>query len=130
MNRFAWVLVLLLPFHPMLHPARSQAQTPPRKTPELLKQGKAVFEKNCALCHGLKGDGKGQLGATFKPPPNDFTKPLSEWPTTKGDMKKVFDAITKGVPNTSMVKWGHLSEKDRWALVHTVLEFSKPPAKK
>ena len=129
MKKLAWVLVLLLPFLLMLDPIRSQAQTPPKKTPEILKQGKAVFEKNCALCHGAAGDGKGQLGATFKPPPNDFTKPLSEWPTTKGDIKKVFEAITKGVPKTSMVKWSHLSEQDRWALAYTVLEFSRPPAK-
>ena len=130
MKKFAWVLVLLLPFVLTLYLAPGEAQTPAKKTPELLKQGKAVFEKNCALCHGAKGDGKGQLGATFKPPPNDFTKPFSEWPTTKGDIKKVFEAITKGVPGTSMVKWSHLSEQDRWALVYTVLEFSKPPAKK
>src|SRR3990172_4724868 len=102
----------------------AQAPKPPQKTPELLAQGKKLYDQNCVMCHGPKGDGKGQLGATLKPPPNDFTKPLSQWPYSKGAINKVFEAITKGVPNTSMVKWDQLPEKDRWALVYRVLEFA------
>ena len=102
---------------------------PPKKTPELLKKGKALYEKNCIPCHGPKGDGKGQLGAALKPPPSDFTKPFSQWTVTKGDLQKVFDAVTKGIPNTSMVKWSQLPEKDRWALVYAVVDFASPPKK-
>ncbi len=28
---------------------------PPQKTPELLSQGKKLYEQNCVPCHGLKG---------------------------------------------------------------------------
>jgi mono/diheme cytochrome c family protein len=107
--------------------------TPPQKTPELLIQGKKLYEQNCSPCHGPKGDGKGPAGATLTPAPTDFTKPYNQWPASKGDLKKVFEAITNGVPNTSMVKWSHLPEQERWALSYTVMEFSasaKPPAKK
>jgi len=110
------------------------SQTPPKKTPELLSQGKKLFEQNCVTCHGPKGDGKGQLGAALKPPPTDFTQPLKQWPYSKGDLKKVFEAITRGIPNTSMVKWDQFSEKERWALVYIVEGFAAPtkttPAKK
>jgi mono/diheme cytochrome c family protein len=81
-------------------------------------------------CHGPKGDGKGQLGAALKPPPSDFTKPFNQWSFGKGDLKKVFDVITKGIPDTSMVKWDQFSEQERWALVYTVVGFAVPPTKK
>ena len=47
-------------------------------------------------------------------------------------MSKIFDVITKGIPNTSMVKWSQLSEQERWALVYAVVEFAAPkvPTKK
>jgi len=102
----------------------------PKKTPELLNQGKKLYEQNCVTCHGSKGDGKGQLGAALKPPPSDFTNPLNQWPYSKGDLKKVFEAITKGIPNTSMVKWDQFSEQERWALVYIVEGFAAPPKKK
>jgi high-affinity iron transporter len=109
-----------------------QAPKPPKKTPELLSQGKKLYEQNCVACHGLKGDGKGQIGAALKPAPTNFTLPLKKWPITKGEMSKIFDVITKGIPNTSMVKWSQLSEQERWALVYFVVNFAGPrtPPKK
>lgn len=109
-----------------------QAPKPPKKTPELLSQGKKLYEQNCALCHGAKGDGKGPAGVGLKPPPRTFNLPFKQWTYSKGDLKKVFDVITKGIPNTVMVKWDQLSEQERWALVYTVVEFAKPktPSKK
>lgn len=106
--------------------------TPPKKTTELLHQGKKLYDQNCATCHGPKGDGKGVIGTALKPPPRDFNIPLQQWTYAKGNPKKVFDVISKGIPNTSMVKWDHLSEQDRWALTYYVVEFTKPkmPAKK
>jgi len=106
------------------------SKAPPKKTSELLVQGKKLYEQNCVTCHGPKGDGKGQLGTALKPPPSDFTKPFNQWPLSKGDLKKVFEVITKGKPNTSMVKWDQLTEQERWALVYFVVEFAAPSKKK
>ena len=111
----------------------------PIKTAELITQGKKLYQQNCLPCHGNKGDGKGPVGAVLQPPPNDFTKPLKEWPTSKGDPQKIFEVISKGIPSTGMVGWTQLSEQERWALVYTVMEFATsakalpseaPPAKK
>ena len=130
MKRLLWVVLLncFLLFS-SLGQGLSQS-TPPKKTPELLTQGKKLYEQNCVTCHGPKGDGKGQLGAALRPPPSDFTKPYHQWSFGKGDLKKVFEVITKGIPNTSMVKWDQLSEQERWALVYFVVEFATPPKKK
>lgn len=103
--------------------------TPPKKTPELLKEGGKIYEQVCASCHGSKGDGKGPAGAVLKPLPTDFQKPLKEWPNTTGDPQKVFEVISKGIPNSAMVAWTQYSEQQRWALAYRVLDFSKPTAK-
>jgi mono/diheme cytochrome c family protein len=129
MKKSLWVVVigslfLLYSFNV----AMGQAKKPPPKTPELLTLGKKVYEQNCSPCHGTKGDGKGPAGVVLKPPPNDFNNPLKEWPKTKGDPNKIFEVITKGVPNSAMIKWDNLSEKERWALVYTVLGFAAPKA--
>jgi high-affinity iron transporter len=105
-----------------------QAPKAPKKTTELLNQGKKLYEQNCVTCHGSKGDGKGQLGGALKPPPTNFILSLEEWPITKGEMSKILDVITKGIPNTSMIKWDQLSEQERWALVYAVVEFASPKA--
>lgn len=114
-------LVLLL-----LGMAFAKDPSPPKKTPELLAQGKKLYEQNCSMCHGPKGDGKGQLGAALKPAPSDFAEPLKQWPNTKGDLQKIFDVISKGIPNSAMVKWDQLSAEERWALVYYVVNFSTP----
>ena len=131
MKRLLWIAMLgcFLLFC-SLNQTFGESKAPPKKTSELLAQGKKLYEQNCVTCHGPKGDGKGQLGAVLKPPPSDFTKPFHQWSFGKGDLKKVFEVITKGIPNTSMVKWDQLSEQERWALVYFVVEFAAPPKKK
>ncbi len=98
---------------------------PPKETPELLSQGRKIFEQVCASCHGSKGDGKGPAGVALKPPPTDFQKPLKEWPNTKGDLQKVFEVISKGIPNSAMIAWTQYSEQERWALAYVVTSFAK-----
>src|ERR1043166_2277363 len=46
----------------------------PAVTPELLARGKTVYTQNCAACHGLNGDGKGDAAAFLAPKPRDFVK--------------------------------------------------------
>ena len=131
MKKLLWVVMLGSFFlFSSLGQTLGESKAPPKKTPELLTQGKKLYEQNCVTCHGPKGDGKGPAGALLKPPPRDFNRPLSQWTYSKGDLKRVFDVISKGIPNTAMVKWDQLSEQERWALVYTVVGFAVPPKKK
>lgn len=133
MKTSLWVIIVGSLFIFSFGVAAQKDPAPPKRTPEMMSQAKKNFEQICAPCHGTKGDGKGPAGAALKPPPNDFTKPLKEWSTTKGDPQKIFDVISKGIPGTGMVAWLQFSEQERWGLVYTVREFaasSKTPAKK
>ena len=103
---------------------------PPKKTPDLVNLGKKLYDQNCTPCHGPKGEGKGALADTLTPHPSDFALPLKNWPRTKGDPEKILGVITKGSPNSAMVGWPQLSEKERWGLVYRVMEFSTPPGRK
>lgn len=124
------VIAVTLFFVSLLGTAFGKDAAPPKKTPDLLNKGKKIFEQTCAPCHGSKGDGKGPAGAVLKPPPTNFTLPLKDWPYTKGDLQKVFEVITKGIPNSSMVAWTQYSEQERWALTYTTMEFAARPGKK
>lgn len=116
-----------------LSPVLGQVK-PLKKTPELLSEGKKNFEQICSPCHGSKGDGKGAAGAVLVPAPTNFTKALREWPNTKGDPQKIFEVISKGIPNSGMIAWTQFSEKERWGLTYYVMDFATPlkatPAKK
>ena len=131
MRNLSWIVTAVALFVISLSGAAfGKDPAPPKKTPDLLNKGKKIFEQTCAPCHGSKGDGKGPAGAVLKPPPTDFQKPLKEWPYTKGDLQNIFEVISKGIPNSSMVAWTQYSEQERWALTYTVMEFAAPPAKK
>ena len=130
MRKILWLMITGSFLFIILGTVLAKDPGPPKKTPELLNQGKKIFEQTCAPCHGSKGDGKGPAGAVLKPAPTDFTKPLKEWPYTKGDLQRIFEVISKGIPNSSMVAWAQYSEQERWASTYTVMEFAASPAKK
>lgn len=101
----------------------------PQVTPELIAQGKRVYDQNCAVCHGEKGDGKGPAAAFLVPQPRDFvagnfrlrSTPMTGLPTDED----LFRSISLGMPGTPMPPWRHvLNDQDRWALVEHVKRFS------
>ena len=95
---------------------------PPKLTPALLEKGKTSYTTNCMTCHGDKGDGNGVAGAMMNPKPRNFIADKFK----QGDKpEKVFKTISEGLPNTSMVGFGHLNEEERWALTYYVLDFRK-----
>jgi mono/diheme cytochrome c family protein len=62
---------------PSLTPVADEQGNPPKSTPETLAKAKKLFTYDCAMCHGEKGDGKGDLAADFKIKPRDYTDPAS-----------------------------------------------------
>ena len=100
--------------------AHALAKTP-APTPQLLAQGKTVYEgttAGCSACHGLTGEGNGPVAFAIKPPPRNFKTEAFKG----GDsVEQVFTTITLGLPNTRMVGYPMLPEADRWAVAYYVL---------
>ena len=93
------------------------AAAAPPPTPKLLDTGKAVYDLNCAACHGASGQGDGPVAFAVKPPPRNLVKD----PFKAGDnVDQIYNTITNGLPNTKMVGYPHIKEVDRWAMAYYV----------
>ncbi len=96
-----------------------------------VERGRAVYERWCAACHGLEGDGMGPAADYMLPRPRDFTRGLYQVRTTRGgelptdaDLRRIID---EGMPGTTMPGWSNqLSRADRDALVAYLKTFYPP----
>jgi len=84
------------------------------------ERGRVLFEVNCALCHGVRGDGHGQRREGLDVPPRDFTAP--DW-KRRTSPRHVFFAIREGLAGTPMPAWKSLSERDAWDLTAFLLSI-------
>jgi mono/diheme cytochrome c family protein len=84
------------------------------------ERGRALFQANCALCHGVRGDGHGQRRTGLDVPPRDFTDP--DW-RQHTSPRHVFFVIREGVAGTPMPAWKSLSERDAWDLTAFLLSI-------
>jgi mono/diheme cytochrome c family protein len=86
-----------------------------------LDQGKALFQANCARCHGDAGQGDGPDAASLANPPQDLTN--QEVVATKSEAD-FFNAITQGVAPDMPGFGDQISESDSWALAAYVRSLS------
>ena len=64
-------------------------------------RGKAVFSKNCVICHNADGSGGKKLTANGNPS-RDFRDPVFWASRTDDQVRKV---INEGVPKSGMITW-------------------------
>lgn len=83
------------------------------------RHGQAIFEKQCAQCHGITGHGDGPASGNQNPPPFDFHSEKADGISPF----QAFNAIRLGVPGTTMVAFSHLSDADTWDLAFYVLSL-------
>jgi mono/diheme cytochrome c family protein len=69
---------------------------------------------SCASCHGVKGDGKGEMANMFDPPPRNFACARTVNDVPDGQL---FWIIRFGSPGTSMPPHPGLSDDDIWQIV-------------
>jgi len=94
-------------------------------TPELVSKGDALFQINCASCHGPKGAGDGPRAAELNPRPRNYYAEKFKFGALGS---QIFNTITNGSPGTSMPSFALLPAEDRWALVHYVRsQIPNPP---
>lgn len=104
----------------------SSGETP---TPEQLKTGRFIYERGCAICHGMEGKGDGLASPYLDPRPRDFTKGEFKFRTTpSGSIPTPDDlarTITHGLNGTAMSPWAELSKQDLQAVIAYLETFSE-----
>ncbi|MHB8481443.1 MAG: cytochrome c [Nitrospiria bacterium] len=107
-------------------PEPGSAATSPEITSIL--RGKAVYERYCIGCHGIKGNGRGAYAAGLNPRPRDFTMGIFKWTGgPSGSLPSDTDllmTITEGVHGTAMPSWQALRESDRIYVIQYIKSFS------
>ena len=88
----------------------------PRALPDLAR-GAALYQAQCASCHGASGAGDGALAAKLEPKPIAFT---DEERARSRSLMALYQVISQGVEGTSMPAFAGLSEHDRWSLAFYV----------
>jgi cytochrome c len=86
-------------------------------------RGRKLFLTNCALCHGVRGDGEGIRNEGLDPKPLDFTNP--GW-RSQATPRQIFYAIRNGVRGSAMPRWNAFSDNETWELVAYVLSIAEP----
>jgi len=88
----------------------------PLKPPDLPRAA-TLYEKQCSSCHGTAGDGRGPLAAGLDPAPINFRDAARYSQRT---LYGLYNTITQGVPDTSMLPYRDLTADDRWSLAFYV----------
>ncbi len=91
---------------------------------ESLAAGQALFEQNCAPCHGPQGLGDGPVGVTLRPAPANLQVHMVPGVHTDA---QIFDWITNGFPNSQMPAFGEvLTEDARWNIMNYIRTLVPP----
>jgi mono/diheme cytochrome c family protein len=105
-----------------------RAQGPDIGTEAQRESGRTVYLKNCAQCHGEKGDGEGYATPHLYPTPRNFTAGRFKVRTTPSGAlpihQDLVNIIRLGMPYTSMPAWPTLSDQEVSDLAYFITTFS------
>lgn len=107
--------------------AVNPAFTPPNRS--LFAEGRYVYERNCIVCHGARGDGQGEMAAPMAIKPRSFrggdfkyrSTPWGKLPTTDDLIR----TIRNGRTGTAMGMFTHLTDTETRAVAEYLKSFSR-----
>ncbi len=108
------------PPNPRSPPEIRARANPVKPTPESLAKGKKMYVIDCAMCHGDKGDGKGDMASDIKNV-TDFTNPDALKNRTDGEL---FHIIRHGKGDMPP-EGDRAKDEEIWNLVNYVRAFAK-----
>jgi mono/diheme cytochrome c family protein len=124
-HRCAAVLFALL-YAGTTEPVRTQG--PDVGTEAQRESGRILYVRNCAQCHGEKGDGLGYATPHLFPRPRDFTAARFKVRTTPNGAlpthQDLVNIIRRGMPYTSMPAWPELTDQEVSDLAYYIQSFS------
>jgi cbb3-type cytochrome oxidase cytochrome c subunit/cytochrome c553 len=100
------------------NPARSRRSgDAPTLRPAALAHGRTLYLRNCASCHGARGEGDGPGAQSLHPPPANLA--AHQYTT-----ERVGRILWNGSPGTAMPAWRDLAPADLASLAAAVRELS------
>lgn len=95
----------------------------------LLPEGRYVFERNCVICHGKWGDGRGEMARDLVPRPRKFTSGVFKFRSTPSGALPTDADLTRtirgGLFGTAMPTFQHLSDREVSAVIEYLKTFSR-----
>ena len=102
----------------------AKRENPVKPTESSIAEGKKLFGYQCTMCHGEKGDGKGELVETMNLKTKDWTNAESLKDFTDGAMFYVIDKGKGHMPSQE----GRMSATQKWNLINYIRSLAKKPA--
>ncbi len=99
----------------------AKRENPVKPTEASLAEGKKLYGYQCAMCHGEKGDGKGDLVETMKLKTRDWTSADSLKDLTDGSMYYIIEKGKGQMPSQE----GRMSTHQKWNLINYIRSFAK-----
>ena len=97
-------------------PASARAnENPYSGEAQAVNAGKEVYGRTCIACHGVGGQGTGNI------------PPLAHSPAQQASDGELFWYITRGDMDNGMPSWAKLSEQERWQVVTYLKSLSGSP---
>lgn len=92
--------------------------TPLKGSREDKVKGRELYNRNCAACHGVRGDGESAMGRRLKPSASNLLM-VSDLPeATDGYLFWAVSDGGRGIrPPTPMPSFRQLSEDDKWRII-------------
>ncbi len=91
-------------------------------------EGRGLYRKHCATCHGVSGNGRGIQAAVLNPYPRDYRMGIFKFKSTKRGSKPTRNDLAKlisnGITGTAMKKIPELTDEDVQALTDYVIYLS------
>jgi mono/diheme cytochrome c family protein len=104
--------------------AERDRKNPVPAVPEAIEAGRNLYSTQCAMCHGTRGDGRGDVSKSLGMKIPDLTNPAVQKKRTDGDW---FYILTKG--HGQMPGEGdRLHPQNKWEII-LYMRTLAPPAK-
>jgi mono/diheme cytochrome c family protein len=99
-------------------------ENPVKPTEASIADGKKLYGYQCAMCHGEKGDGKGDLAETMKLKMKDWTSPDTLKEFTDGTLNFLIEKGKGPMPGQEI----RMKAEQKWNLINFIRSLSKKPA--